>query len=68
MAIVTGRHLLFWRFIMADFANSIMYRCRQNKMAALQYLEHCIRCCYNHNDVDGVNKFADVRDFIENNY
>ena len=53
---------------MADFANSIMYRCKQNKMSALQYLEHCIRSCYRNNDVDGVNKFADVRDFIENNY
>lgn len=53
---------------MADFANSIMYRCKQNKMSALQYLEHCIRCRYKYNDSDGVNKFADVRDFIEINY
>ena len=52
---------------MEDFAKNIMCRCRQNKMSALQYLEHCIRC-YSHNDIDGVNKFADVRDFIETNY
>lgn len=53
---------------MADFANRIMYRCRQDKMSALQYLEHCIRCCYHYNDIAGVGKFADVRDFIEENY
>lgn len=53
---------------MVEFANSIMRRCQQNKMAALQYLEHCIHCCYDNNDVAGVDKFASVRDFIENNY
>lgn len=53
---------------MEDFANSTMSRCRYDKMRAVQYLEHCIRCCYIHNDVDGVNKFANVRDFIESNY
>ena len=53
---------------MADFANSIMVRCRHNKMSALQYLEHCIRSCYRHNDIAGADRFADVRDFIEERY
>lgn len=53
---------------MADFANSIMARCRHDKILALQYLEHCIRSCYRHNDYVGVDKFASVRDFIEENY
>lgn len=53
---------------MSDFANAIMCRCKSDKMRALQYLEHCIRCCYSHNDIVGVNKFADVRDFIAQHY
>lgn len=53
---------------MEDFANSILYRCGNDAMRAIQYLEHCIKACYGHNDMSGVDKFAGVRDFIENKY
>lgn len=53
---------------MEDFAHTIMCKCRHNKMSALQYLEHCIRQCYLHRDTVGVDKFANVRDFIEERF
>jgi hypothetical protein len=53
---------------MEEFAATILAKHHGDVMMALQYLEHCIRACYHHNDIDGVNKFADVRDFIEQHY
>lgn len=40
---------------MAEFVNSIMRKCKQNKMRALQYLEHCIHCCYDNNDIEVIS-------------
>lgn len=50
---------------MEEFATSILNRHRGDVMRSLQYLEHCIRCCYQHRDIAGVDKFASVRDYIE---
>ena len=53
---------------MDEFANNIMSKCGHDAMRAIQYLDHCIKSCYWHNDTAGVDKFADVRDFIERKY
>lgn len=50
---------------MEDFANSILSKCGHDAMQAIQYLDHCIKSCYWHNDIAGVDKFAGVRDYIE---
>ena len=53
---------------MEDFANNILHKCGNDAMRAIQYLDHCIKSCYHHNDTEGVDKFAGVRDYIENKY
>lgn len=47
------------------FAQGIIARHRGDAMRSIQYLEYCIRCCYMHSDISGVDKFASVRDYIE---
>jgi hypothetical protein len=50
---------------MEAFAETILAKHRGDVMRSLQYLEHCIKCCYQHNDIAGIDKFAAVRDYIE---
>ena len=50
------------------FAQGIIARHRGDAMRSIQYLEYCIRCCYQHNDAAGVDKFASVRDHIVERY